>query len=131
MTARRTRSRESLAMRFDHARIRGDRIRYAVRSGDPARAPLLILNGIGANIELIAPFVDALPAPPIVTFDVPGVGGSPTPASPYRPSGVARLAEGLLDHLGYPDGTGASVGALQDGHAQTISRQGACTPDRR
>ena len=65
--------------------------------------PLLILNGIGANIELLAPFVDALPSPTIITFDVPGVGGSPTPASPYRPSGVARLAEGLLDHLGYAD----------------------------
>lgn len=103
MTARRTSSREPRAMRFDHARVRGHRIRYAVRAGDPARVPLLILNGIGANIELLAPFVDALPAPTVITFDVPGVGGSPTPASPYRPSGVARLAEGLLDRLGYSD----------------------------
>ena len=59
------RSCESRAMRFDHARIRGHRIRYAVRRGDPASTPLLILNGIGANIELLAPFVDALPAPPL------------------------------------------------------------------
>ena len=95
--------RKRPAMQFDHARIRGHRIRYAVRPGDPARVPLLILNGIGANIELVAPFVDALAAPTIVTFDVPGVGGSPTPASPYRPSGVARLAESLLDHLGYDE----------------------------
>ena len=95
--------RKRQAMRFDHARIRGHRIRYAIRPGDPARVPLLILNGIGANIELVLPFVDAMEAPTIVTFDVPGVGGSPTPASPYRPSGVARLAESLLDHLGYEE----------------------------
>ena len=54
-------------MKFDHASIRGQRIRYAVRPGDPARAPLLILNGIGANIELLAPFIDALTVPTIVT----------------------------------------------------------------
>ena len=88
-------------MRIDHAHIAGRRIRYAVRTGDTGRLPLLILNGLGANIELAQPFIDALPEPPIVLFDVPGVGGSPTPPSPYRPSGIARLAEGLLDHLGY------------------------------
>jgi poly(3-hydroxyalkanoate) depolymerase len=60
-----------------------------------------MLNGIGANIELLGPFVDALATPTVITFDVPGVGGSPTPVSPYRPSGVARIAEGLLDHLGH------------------------------
>jgi poly(3-hydroxyoctanoate) depolymerase len=88
-------------MRIDHARIHDYRIRYGIRTGDPERVPLLILNGLGANIELAEPFIEALPRPTIVIFDVPGVGGSPTPPSPYRPSGVARLAEGLLDHLGY------------------------------
>jgi poly(3-hydroxyalkanoate) depolymerase len=88
-------------MRIETVPIDGHRIRYARRPGDTARPPLLILNGLGANIELAQPFIDALPGPPIVIFDVPGVGGSPTPRSPYRPSGVARLAEGLLDHLGY------------------------------
>ena len=34
-------------------------------------------------------------------FDVPGVGGSPAPGAPYRPSGIARLAVDLLDHLGH------------------------------
>jgi poly(3-hydroxyalkanoate) depolymerase len=88
-------------MRFEHAVINGHRIRYAIRGGDSARTPLLILNGIGANIEIAQPFIDALTVPTITIFDVPGVGGSPTPPSPYRPSSVARLAAGLLDHLGY------------------------------
>jgi len=89
------------AMHIDHARIEDRRIRYAVREGDPARPPLLILNGLGANIELAQPFIDALSGPAVVIFDVPGVGGSPTPPLPYRPSSVARIAAGLLDHLGH------------------------------
>jgi poly(3-hydroxyalkanoate) depolymerase len=89
------------ALWIDHARIRGHRIRYGVRRGDPGRAPLLIMNGLGANIELAVPFIEALSEPTIAIFDVPGVGGSPTPPSPYRPSTVARLAAGLLDHLGF------------------------------
>ncbi|HEY2907113.1 MAG TPA: poly(3-hydroxyalkanoate) depolymerase [Vicinamibacterales bacterium] len=88
-------------MQIDHARIAGHWIRYGVRKGDSARAPLLIFNGLGANIELALPFIDALPGPSIVIFDVPGVGGSPAPPSPYRPASVARLAAALLDHLGY------------------------------
>ncbi|HEY1459257.1 MAG TPA: poly(3-hydroxyalkanoate) depolymerase [Casimicrobiaceae bacterium] len=90
-------------MRIDHARLAGRRIRYGTRDGDPARPPLLILNGLGANIELAQPFIDALPGPVVAIFDVPGVGGSPTPPMPYRPSGIARLAAVLLDRLGYAE----------------------------
>jgi pimeloyl-ACP methyl ester carboxylesterase len=84
------RSRHSLSI--DHARIGGHSVRYAVRPGDPDRTPLLFLNGLGANIELALPFIDALATPTVVIFDVPGVGGSPTPPSPYRPSSVAKFA---------------------------------------
>ena len=66
-------------MRIDHANIAGRRIRYGVREGDITRPPLLILNGLGANIELAQPFIDALPGPTVAIFDVPGVGGSPMP----------------------------------------------------
>ena len=90
-------------MRIDHARIEGHPVRYAERRGDRARVPLLFLNGLGANIELAQPFIDALDGPTVVIFDVPGVGGSPTPPSPYRPATIARLAAGLLDHLGYAE----------------------------
>jgi poly(3-hydroxyalkanoate) depolymerase len=91
------------AMRTRYVTIRGHVIRYAVRPGDTARPPLLMLNGLGANIELAEPFIDALPGPPVVIFDVPGVGGSSAPSSAYRPAHVARLAAALLDHLGYAE----------------------------
>jgi len=64
--------------------------------------PLLLLNGIGASLELLQPFVDALdPAIEVIRFDVPGVGGSPLPATPYRFTGLCRLIGQLLTELGY------------------------------
>ena len=98
MSATRTHHR---SVRIAHARVGRHRIRYGVRAGDPSRPPLLLMNGLGANIELAQPFIDALHGPEVVIFDVPGVGGSPTPRAPYRPCGIARLARDLLDHLGY------------------------------
>jgi len=77
-------------------------IRTAVRPGSPDRVPLLIFNGIGANLELVMPFVNALDKDQeIIAFDVPGVGGSSTPSIPYRFPGLAKLAARMLDYLDY------------------------------
>jgi poly(3-hydroxyalkanoate) depolymerase len=76
-------------------------LRVGVRHGDRSRPPLLVFNGIGANIELVAPFLAALEGPEAIVFDVPGVGGSPVPALPYRPWVLARLSARLLDQLGH------------------------------
>ncbi|HEY4736234.1 MAG TPA: poly(3-hydroxyalkanoate) depolymerase [Xanthobacteraceae bacterium] len=81
--------------------VEGQTLRVGVRRGDEARAPLLMFNGIGANIELAEPFLDALEDFTAIVFDVPGVGGSPAPWLPYRPSTLARLSARLLDQLGY------------------------------
>jgi len=83
--------------------VAGQMLRVGVRSGDRARPPLLLFNGIGANIELVEPFLAALEGPTAITFDVPGVGGSPAPLLPYRPRGIARLAARLLDQLGFDE----------------------------
>jgi poly(3-hydroxyalkanoate) depolymerase len=78
-------------------------LRIAVRPGDGTRTPLLLASGIGASLELLQPFVDALhPSIEVLRFDVPGVGGSPPPRVPYRLPGLARLVTRLLDQLGYP-----------------------------
>src|SRR5215831_10937697 len=76
-------------------------LRVGVRRSEKTHPPLLLFNGIGANIELIGPFLDALDGPEAVVFDVPGVGGSPAPWRPYRPSTLARLGARLLDQLGH------------------------------
>ncbi|MGH2505733.1 MAG: poly(3-hydroxyalkanoate) depolymerase [Ktedonobacterales bacterium] len=83
-------------------RVMGQRLHVSIRPGDGTRTPLLIMNGIGANLELLQPFVDALdPAIEAIRFDVPGVGGSPTPLLPYRFPALAFLVGRMLDTLGY------------------------------
>jgi poly(3-hydroxyalkanoate) depolymerase len=87
----------------------GDQLlRTSVRPGLPSDArltaatPLLLINGIGASLELLEPFVDALdPAIEVIRFDVPGVGGSPLPARPYRFTGLCALIARMLTELGY------------------------------
>ena len=83
------------------------------RAVDRPAVPLLVLNGIGASLELLTPFVEALdPAIEVIRFDVPGVGGSPLPAAPYRFTGLCRLVARLLTELGYERPTcSASPGA--------------------
>jgi poly(3-hydroxyalkanoate) depolymerase len=81
--------------------VDGQTLRVGVRRGDDARPPLLLFNGIGANIELLEPFLNALDVSDAIVFDVPGVGGSPSPWLPYRPSTLAVLSAQLLDELGH------------------------------
>jgi poly(3-hydroxyalkanoate) depolymerase len=80
--------------------IRGQSLQVAIRHGAESRRPLLLFNGIGANWELAKPFLEALTGTTAIIFDVPGVGGSPMPLLPYRPSALARLAAGLVAELG-------------------------------
>jgi poly(3-hydroxyalkanoate) depolymerase len=81
--------------------VGGQQLRVGIRRGDAKRRPLMLFNGIGANIELLEPFLEAFKGPEAIVFDVPGVGGSPTPRLPYRPSTLAKLSARLLDQLGH------------------------------
>jgi poly(3-hydroxyalkanoate) depolymerase len=76
-------------------------IRPPPRGVAAAGPPLLLFNGIGANLELAGPLMSKLEATESVIFDVPGAGKSPPPRAPYRLFSLARLARRLLDALGY------------------------------
>ncbi len=86
-------------------RIGDQLLRVGIRPLPPgasaATPPLLLFNGIGANLELAAPLMARLDAVESLIFDVPGAGRSPPPKRPYRLFTMARLARRLLDHLGY------------------------------
>jgi poly(3-hydroxyalkanoate) depolymerase len=74
-----------------------------VRPGtDPAVPPLLLMNGIGASLEVLQPFVDALDRRrTVIRFDVPGVGGSPRPVLPYNLVTFSPVVAGVLTRLGF------------------------------
>lgn len=76
-------------------------IRPLPRGAVPAGPPLLLFNGIGANMELAAPLMAALTGVETLIFDLPGAGKSPPPRFPYRLFSMAWLARRLLDILGY------------------------------
>ncbi|MEI6419495.1 MAG: alpha/beta fold hydrolase [Sphingomonadales bacterium] len=96
--------------------------RWAATRPAPGARPLLFFNGIGANIELMAPFAERLAERDVITFDMPGVGGSPEPVLPYRPWMMARAAERIIDTAGYDrvDVMGVSWGG---GMAQQFALQ--------
>ena len=84
----------------------GQRIRVNVREG--TGVPLVLCNGIGASLEVLDPLVERLDCP-VVRFDVPGTGGSPTSLLPYGFPYLAwvlgrvltKLGIGVVDVLGF------------------------------
>jgi poly(3-hydroxyalkanoate) depolymerase len=89
--------------------VNGRELRVAVRRGQADRSadrtdriPLLLINGIGASLELLEPFVRELdPAVEVIRFDPPGIGGSAPAPGPYRFTGLCMLIARLLTELGH------------------------------
>lgn len=89
--------------------------------------PLLLLNGTTRPLESWDGFAAAVPDRRLVSFDVPGVGLSPTPVLPLTIPVLARLALGVLDRVDAPgpvDVLGFSFGGVV---AQQLAVQ---SPDR-
>ena len=85
---------------------------------DSPHPPILFFNGIGANIEAVAPLADALPERAFVMFDMPGVGESPDPIIPYNPFTMSWTAAEILGKhgLGEVDVMGVSWGGAMAQH---------------
>jgi poly(3-hydroxyalkanoate) depolymerase len=80
----------------------GQEIRVAVRPGTQPGPPLVLCNGIGASLDLLEPFVSELPPDiEVVSFDVPGIGGSSLPRAPYNFALLSVLLGRVLRHLDY------------------------------
>jgi poly(3-hydroxyalkanoate) depolymerase len=74
----------------------GLRLRVA-RHG--AGRPLLLITGIGANLDMWAPLARLVDDRELVAFDAPGVGLSQRPRLPLRMGDLARIVRELLDEL--------------------------------
>jgi poly(3-hydroxyalkanoate) depolymerase len=103
-------------------RIWGTTLRVGIWPGSSARPPLLLFNGIGASLELLGPFADALDDVELIAYDMPGTGESGLPPVPYRLWMLALMTDQLLDKLGYHrvDALGVSWGG---GIAQQFALQ--------
>lgn len=108
---------------IDFVRVDGLDLRVAVEGEGP---PLLLINGIGANIEMWAPFVARLSGRRLIMFDAPGAGQSSRTRQPVRMRRLSRVVSGLLDALGHDqvDVLGYSFGGAL---AQQLAHQ---SPER-
>ncbi|WOE74384.1 alpha/beta fold hydrolase [Alterisphingorhabdus coralli] len=80
--------------------------------------PLLFFNGIGANMEAVAPFAEMLTERPFITLDMPGVGGSPDTLVPYNAVWMSRIVNNILNDydVGEADVMGVSWGGAMAQH---------------
>lgn len=94
------------------------------RSGEGP--PLLLINGLGAGIEMWNPFVRRIRDREVITFDLPGAGRSGHARWPLRMNQLAELVRDLLDRLDRErvDLLGYSLGGML---AQEVARR---FPDR-
>lgn len=89
---------------FSMETVDGRVLRVAVwrASRGSRKLPILFFNGIGANIEAMAPMAELLDDRDFITFDMPGIGGSPDPVVPYNAILMSRIAALLLDRFEMP-----------------------------
>lgn len=79
-------------------------LRVVVNPGTSSGTPLLLMNGIGARLELLQPLVEELdPERTVIRFDAPSIGGSPQSSRPYRFRRLCGALAEILDQLGYDE----------------------------
>lgn len=89
-------------LRIETITIGSQRLRVMIRPGDGTHVPLLLMNGLGATLEVLQPFLDQLdPDIEVIGFDVPGIGSSPLPMIPYCPASLSDMVARMLTALGY------------------------------
>ena len=92
--------RESRAERTWFERIGPARVRVRTVGDAGECPPLLMLMGIGGNLDMWRPLVDHLPGRQVVMFDFPGTGGSSAPFLPPTMAVNAAFVRVLMGRLG-------------------------------
>ncbi|KEZ79149.1 alpha/beta fold hydrolase [Salinisphaera hydrothermalis] len=93
--------RRRTRIQVDWIDVDGVRLRYGIRRG--RGRPMLILNTIGANLDMLLPLVNALDDAEIIVPEMPGAGRSPPRSMPHRLSWYAALIATFLERLGYDE----------------------------
>jgi poly(3-hydroxyalkanoate) depolymerase len=112
--------KQQLTAEISMEEVGGRTLRVATwRLDEPSdHPPILFFNGIGANIEAVAPLAEALSDRGFIMFDMPGVGESPDPVVPYNPFTMSWTTAKLLDRFGLDtvDCVGISWGGAMAQH---------------
>lgn len=105
--------------------VNGARLRVSIKGQGQ---PLLLIMGIGASMELWAPFEQVMVPRgfQLIAFDLPGAGATRPTFPPKRMGGLAKIAIGVLDELGLEqaDVLGVSFGGV------VAQEMGRIAPDR-
>jgi poly(3-hydroxyoctanoate) depolymerase len=80
--------------------VDGRKVRIRVTGEGP---PVLLINGLGANVATWTSLVSQLQGFEVISFDAPGVGRSATPKAPYTISRIADVAVRVLEELGHDE----------------------------
>jgi pimeloyl-ACP methyl ester carboxylesterase len=97
-TTANTASRESTCS-FSMIGVAGRRLRVGQWHGEAGGIPLVLLNGIGMNIEMFEPVAREMADRRLISVDMPGCGQSPDPIFPYTIAQMALTLAALLDRL--------------------------------
>lgn len=85
-------------------RSHGLNLRVLINQGTNDATPLLLMNGIGARLELLEPLVDHLdPNRTIIRFDAPNIGGSNRGFRPYRLRRLSKALAAVIMELGFDE----------------------------
>jgi pimeloyl-ACP methyl ester carboxylesterase len=102
--------------------VGGTTVRVLTRQHSAAhRRPLLLINGIGARLEMWQPFCLAAPDWPVLMFDLPGISGNASSSLKPDMPGLAQWLTHLMDamHVDQADVLGYSWGGTL---AQQLAR---------
>jgi poly(3-hydroxyoctanoate) depolymerase len=77
--------------------VHGRRVRVRTQGEGP---PVLLINGLGANLATWTSLLQQLDGFQVITFDAPGAGRSEPPRVPYTVARIADVAVSILDQLG-------------------------------
>ena len=82
--------------------VNGQQFRVVHDVGSGKGTPLLLMNGIGAKLELLQPFVDRLnPQRDVIRFDAPGSVAHQRRAIPTDSKDSRAKWPGFFDELGF------------------------------
>jgi len=99
MTSKTTASSTACSAAFTTIGVAGRRLRIGQWHANAGRTPLVILGGIGMNIEMLEPLARRMPDRHLISVDMPGIGKSPDPIFPYTITQIALTLAALFDRL--------------------------------